>query len=110
MKLTNIDQNKQTNKNENISHSREFPGGPVVRTWRFHSCDPGSTPGPGTKIPQATCKPRGTAKKTKNKKTNKKQSHSKYTKMHKGKEIDILTLSNDFFVVCNIYTVEVMKA
>ena len=24
---------------------REFPGGPVVRTWHFNCCDPGSIPG-----------------------------------------------------------------
>ena len=36
------------------SSSREFPGGPVVRTQHFHSCDTGSIPGQGTKIPQAT--------------------------------------------------------
>ena len=32
---------------------REFPGGPVVRTWRFYCGDPGSIPGWGTKMPQA---------------------------------------------------------
>ena len=32
---------------------REFPGGPVVRTQRFYCRGPGSTPGGGTKIPQA---------------------------------------------------------
>ena len=32
----------------------EFPGGPVVRTRRFHCCGRGSIPGQGTKIPQAT--------------------------------------------------------
>ena len=31
--------------------AREFPGGPVVRTWHFHCCGPGSTLGQGTKIP-----------------------------------------------------------
>ena len=31
----------------------EFPGGPVVRTQRFHFGDPGPIPGGGTKIPQA---------------------------------------------------------
>ena len=34
---------------------REFPGGPVVRTQPFHCRDPGSIPGWGTKILQATC-------------------------------------------------------
>ena len=34
--------------------SREFPGGPVVRTQRFPCWGPGSIPDPGTKIPQAT--------------------------------------------------------
>ena len=33
---------------------REFPGGPVVRTRCFHCGGPGSIPGWGTKIPQAT--------------------------------------------------------
>ena len=32
----------------------EFTVGPVVRTWSFHYHVPGSTPGWGTKIPQAT--------------------------------------------------------
>ena len=32
---------------------REFPGGPVVRTWHFHCCGLGSIPGQGTKILQA---------------------------------------------------------
>ena len=31
-----------------------IPGGPVVRAWHFHCQGPGSIPGPGTKIPQAT--------------------------------------------------------
>ena len=31
----------------------EFPGGPVVRTRRFHCRGPGSIPGWGTKILQA---------------------------------------------------------
>ena len=31
----------------------EFPGCPVVRTWRFHCHGPGSIPDLGTKIPQA---------------------------------------------------------
>ena len=31
----------------------EFPGGPVVRTWRFQCPGPGSIPGQGTKIPPA---------------------------------------------------------
>ena len=34
--------------------TREFPGGPVVRTRCFHCCGPGSTPGQRTKITQAT--------------------------------------------------------
>ena len=34
--------------------SREFPDGPVVRTWHFHYQGPGSIPGRGTKILQAT--------------------------------------------------------
>ena len=32
----------------------EFPDGTVVRTWRFHCCGPGSVPGWGMKILQAT--------------------------------------------------------
>ena len=35
--------------------SGEFPGGPVVRTLRFH-CLAGSIPGWGIKIPQASKK------------------------------------------------------
>ena len=31
---------------------REFPGGPVVRTQRFHCCGPGFNLWSGTKIPQ----------------------------------------------------------
>ena len=38
--------------NQNM-RNRDFPGGPVVRTWRFHCRDLGSIPGRGTKIPQA---------------------------------------------------------
>ena len=33
--------------------SREFPGGPVVRTWCFHCHGPGSIPSGGNKIWQA---------------------------------------------------------
>ena len=32
----------------------EFPGGQVVRIWHFHFHGPGSVPGQGTEIPQAT--------------------------------------------------------
>ena len=32
----------------------EFPGDPMVRTQRFHCCGPGSIPGQGTKILQAS--------------------------------------------------------
>ena len=32
---------------------REFPGGPVLRTWHVHC--PGSIPGQGAEIPQAVC-------------------------------------------------------
>ena len=32
----------------------EFPGGPVVRTWHFPCQGPGSVPGWGTDISQAT--------------------------------------------------------
>ena len=31
----------------------EFAGGPVIRTWLFHCCGPGSVPGQGTKILKA---------------------------------------------------------
>ena len=31
-------------------HCGEFPGDPMVRTWRFHCWDPGSVPGWRTKI------------------------------------------------------------
>ena len=34
---------------------KEFPGGPVVRTWRFRRHDLSSSPGRGTEILQATC-------------------------------------------------------
>ena len=45
---TGLAENKQVLK-------REFPGGAVVRTWGFHGCTPGSTPGLGTKIPTSNC-------------------------------------------------------
>ena len=32
---------------------REFPGGPLVKTWCFHCSGPGSILGWGTKISQA---------------------------------------------------------
>ena len=41
------------NTSELKSDCREFPGGPVVRTCRFHFWDLGSIPGWGTKILQA---------------------------------------------------------
>ena len=44
---------------------REFPGGPVVRTPRFHCRGPGLLPGRATKIPKATW--RGQKKKKKKK-------------------------------------------
>ena len=34
-------------------NSWEFPRGPVIRTWHFHYCGPGSALGRGTKILQA---------------------------------------------------------
>ena len=37
----------------NIPWGWEFPGGPVARTWHSHHGGLGSTPGWGTKIPQA---------------------------------------------------------
>ena len=46
-----------------INLSREFPGGPVVRTWRFHGQGPGSVASRGTKITQAAW--RGQKKKKK---------------------------------------------
>ena len=39
---------------DKIESPREFPGGPVVRTWCFHCCGLGSMPGQGTEILQAT--------------------------------------------------------
>ena len=35
-------------------NGREFPGGPVVRTLRFHCPGQSSIPGWGTKIPQTS--------------------------------------------------------
>lgn len=35
------------------SYNKELPGGPVLRTWHFHSSGLGSIPGRGTKILQA---------------------------------------------------------
>ena len=43
-----IDNDYRIKKNQSPG---EFPGDPVVRTWCFHCCGPGSIPGPGTKIP-----------------------------------------------------------
>ena len=37
-----------------IMFPREFRGGAVVRTWRFHCQGPSSVPGRRTKIPQAS--------------------------------------------------------
>ena len=37
-----------------VTDLREFPGGPVVKTWCFHCHGPGSIPSQGTKILQAT--------------------------------------------------------
>ena len=45
---------------------QEFPGGPVVRTRRFHCWGLGSTPGWGTKIPQAVQRGQQINKKIKN--------------------------------------------
>ena len=39
------------------NHFREFPGGPVVRTRAFHCQGPGSIPGRGNKLSQATWHP-----------------------------------------------------
>ena len=36
------------------SRLRELPGDPVVETWHFHCHGPGSVPGQGARIPQAT--------------------------------------------------------
>ena len=39
--------------------NKEFPGGPVVRTLQFYCPEgPGSIPGRGTKIPQASAWPK----------------------------------------------------
>ena len=46
-----------------IMFPREFRGGAVVRTWRFHCQGPSSVPGRRTKIPQAA--QRGQKKKKK---------------------------------------------
>ena len=48
-----------------LKRCREFPGGLVVRTPCFHCCSPGSIPGQGTEILQATrCSPREKKKDT----------------------------------------------
>ena len=39
---------------DKIESPREFPGGPVVRTWCFHCRGPGLIPRWGTNISQAT--------------------------------------------------------
>ena len=37
---------------------RGFPGGPVVRTWHFHSRSPGSIPGRELKSPSPMAQPK----------------------------------------------------
>ena len=37
-----------------VIEAEGFPGGPVVKTPCFHCCGPGSIPGRGTKILQAS--------------------------------------------------------
>ena len=41
------------NQEGNSGGVRWFPGGRVVRIWRFHCCGPGSIPDWETEIPQA---------------------------------------------------------
>ena len=60
------------------THWREFPGGPVLRTRRFHCCSLGSIPGQGTKIPQAVWSKN-------NKQTNKQISPQNKNKQNTGK-------------------------
>ena len=45
---------RKNKKQKQVTVLREFPGGPVVRTWCFHCQDPGLIPGQGTKIQQAS--------------------------------------------------------
>ena len=64
--------------------SREFPGRPVVRTQCFHCHGPGSIPGQGTKIMQAT--------QPKKKKKN-------YTQTY----IYIISIESKFHILGNVY-------
>ena len=63
--------------------SREFPGRPVVRTQCFHCHGPGSIPGQGNKILQAT-KP-------------KKKKKKLYT------DIYIISIESKFHILGNVY-------
>ena len=49
-KCIDIKDIKNSSKNNEFG---EFSGSPVVRTWYFHCCGPGSVPGRRTKIPQS---------------------------------------------------------
>ena len=55
--------------------SRDFPGGPVVKTPHYNAVGTGSIPGQGTKISQ--CHSQKTNKQTKK---NQKQYHNKFNK------------------------------
>ena len=59
--------NIEVNVSFQISVFGEFPGGPLVRTLRFHCQGCASVPGWGTKIPQVC----GVAKNNKNKRKTK---------------------------------------
>ena len=60
--------------NLKIKNNEEFPGGPVVRTQRFHCPGWGSIPDQGIKILKATwCSQKKERKKEKEKRTNKKR-------------------------------------
>ena len=65
-----VGSNKQQRINKKY-YSWEFPGGPVVRTWPFHCGGPGSVPGRGTKILQASRCSQEKRKKKKKKKEKK---------------------------------------
>ena len=51
---TNLGEDRKHSLGEDRRHGGEFPGGPVARTLHVHCWGPGSVPGWGTKIPQAT--------------------------------------------------------
>ena len=54
MMTQNPEFNKQDKLYKNchkLDKFREFPGGPVVKTWSYHCQGLGSIPGQGTKTP-----------------------------------------------------------